>query len=116
VSDSREDAVKDLQQLLEATKRLRADLRSREGLYRRTAKKLARGTDLATAMKSVRASDARGELAEAFDDFEYCRHQLRLSMTSAGLDEGMTIGHVGKALGISRQLAARYAKETRHFT
>ena len=34
-------------------------------------------------------------------------------LIAAGLEEGMTINGVSKAWGISRQLASRYAKETR---
>ncbi len=113
MSPLRDDAIEDLQQLLEAATRLRADLRAKEGVYRRTVKSLERGTDVAKAMKLVKADEARGELTDSLDDFKYFRHRSRLSLTVAGLDEGMTIGQVGRAWGISRQLAARYAREAR---
>jgi hypothetical protein len=82
-------------------------------VYRRTVKSLRQGADVAAAMKSVKADDARRELTDSLDDFEYHRHRSRLSLTSAGLEEGMRIGQIGRAWGISRQLAARYAKEAR---
>jgi predicted GNAT family acetyltransferase len=114
VSSLRHDAIDDLQQLVEAASRLRADLRAKESIYRRTVKSLERGTGVAQAMKLAKADEARRELTGSLDDFEYFRHRSRLSLTAAGLDEGMTIGQVGRAWGISRQLAARYAKEARH--
>jgi hypothetical protein len=111
VSHPRDEAIDDLEQLVDAAKRLRDDLRVKEGLYRRAARSLGRGTDVAKAMKSVKADESRRELTDSLDDFEYFRHRARRSLTAAGLDEGMTIGQLGKAWGISRQLAARYAKE-----
>ncbi len=56
---------------------------------------------------------ARLALREAFDQFEHQRHRTRLALVRAGLEEGMTIGELGRAWGFSRQLAARYAKECR---
>jgi hypothetical protein len=113
MSTFRDDAIDDLERLVEAAERLRAELRAKEGLYRRTVKSLRQGTDVGSAMKSVRADDARRELTGSLDDFEYHRHRARLSLTSAGIEEGMRIGQIGRAWGISRQLAARYAKEAR---
>jgi hypothetical protein len=54
------------------------------------------------------------EMTRALDEFEQLRHRSRLSLITAGLDEGMTIGQFGRAWGFSRQLAARYVKEARH--
>jgi hypothetical protein len=109
----RDDAVVDLRELAEAAARLRSDLRAKEGVYRRIAKALERGTSVAKAMQMVKADQARRELTDAIEDFEYFRHRSRLSLTASGLQEGMTIGQVGRAWGISRQLAARYARESR---
>jgi len=113
VSPFRDDAIADLRELAEAAARLRNDLRAKENVYRRTARTLERGTGVAKAMQMVKADQARRELTETIEDFEYFRHRSRLSLTASGLEEGMTIGQIGRAWGVSRQLAARYAREAR---
>jgi hypothetical protein len=72
---------------------------------------LEKGTQASKAMKLVKGDDDRRELTRSLDDFEYFRRRSRLSLTAAGVDDGLTIGQLGKAWGISRQLAARYAEE-----
>jgi hypothetical protein len=113
MSPPRDDAIADLRDLTEAAARLRNDLRATEGVYRRTTRTLERGTSVAKAMQMVKADQVRLGLTESIEDFEYIRHRARLSLTASGLDEGMTIGQIGRAWGISRQLAARYAREAR---
>ena len=99
--------------LLEAAKTLRRDLRAKEASYRRMARRVEQGVDIGTAMGSLGANVQRQELTDTLDEFEHCRHRTRLAITAAALEEGMTIGDVGRAWGFSRQLAARYAKEAR---
>jgi transposase-like protein len=52
-------------------------------------------------------------MTDLLAEFDECRHRLRISITAAGLEEGMSIGDIGRAFGVSRQLAARFAKEVR---
>ena len=65
-------------------------------------------------MDAVRAGAARLQLSECLEEFERCRHEVRLSLIVAGLDEGMSLGELGKAWGFSRQMASRYAEEARN--
>lgn len=109
----RDIAIGEIDELLASAQRLRADLRAKETAYRRMSRQLRRGTDIGRAMTDTGAHTARQELTDTLDDFERCRHRTRLAITRAALDEGMTIGAVGRAWGFSRQLAARYAREAR---
>jgi hypothetical protein len=113
MSTLRDAAVEEIEALLESAKLLRADLRVKETTYRRTARMLEKGTPIEEVMEASGARTARQELTEAMAEFERRRHSARLSLTAAALDEGMTIGGVGRAWGFSRQLAARYAREVR---
>ncbi len=113
MNGSRDGALREIEDLLASARRLRADLRAKETSYRRMARQLEKGTDIATAMATLGAHVARQELTDSLDDFEHCRHRTRLAITAVGLVEGLSIGDVGRAWGFSRQLAARYAKEAR---
>ena len=64
-------------------------------------------------LSRVSTSTARQQLNDALEALERGRHQVRLALTAAGFEEGMSIGDSGRAWGISRQLAARFAKEVR---
>jgi hypothetical protein len=110
---SRDDALREIDDLLKSAKRLRGDLRAKEASYRRMASQLEKGTGIGTAMAALGAPTARQELTDRLDEFERCRHRARLAITAAGLSEGLSIGDIGRAWGFSRQLAARYAKEAR---
>jgi hypothetical protein len=111
VERPRDIALEEIDELLAAARRLRADLRAKEAVYRQVSRQLRRGTAVSATMQESGASTMRQELTDALDEFERCRHRTRLALTRAGLDEGMTIGELGRAWGFSRQLAARYARE-----
>jgi transposase len=49
----------------------------------------------------------------ALEAVEKARHEARLTVFAMGLEQGMSIGELGRMFGFSRQLAARYAKEAR---
>ncbi len=113
MSTLRNAALQDIEELLEAAKRLRADLRVKETAYRRTARLIQSGAPLDEVMEASGARSARQEMTDAMADFERHRHATRLSLTAAALNEGLSIGQIGRAWGFSRQLAARYAREAR---
>jgi len=113
MSTLRESAVEEIGQLLESAKVLRADLRVKEAAYRRVSRMLEKGEPIDEVLEDSGARTARQELTDAMTDFERHRHSTRLSLTAAALEEGMSIGQIGRAWGFSRQLAARYAREVR---
>ena len=74
---------------------------------------LDHGVPLGEALAELRTAERRLRMTDMLNAFDECRHRLRISITAAGLEEGMTIGAIGRAFGVSRQLAARFAKEVR---
>lgn len=61
----------------------------------------------------VGAGKVRADVSDALDRFEKARHVSRRSFVVAGQAEGMSLGQMGRLWGFSRQLAARYAAESR---
>ena len=72
---------------------------------------IERGSQLVTALEAVRGNVVRPEVTAALDAFEGARHRVRVAMFGLGLAEGASISEIGRALGISRQLASRLAAE-----
>jgi hypothetical protein len=58
-------------------------------------------------------ADIRQTTNDALEALEHSRHEMRVAFIGPSLDEGMSIGEIGRSLGVSRQLAARFAKEAR---
>jgi hypothetical protein len=110
----RDDRVdQEIAHLLDSAKRLRDELRTKEANYRRIAKLLDRGDDVRSVLNDLNAAAIRQDMSDALDAFEQSRHQVRVAIAARGMDEGMTIGEIARSWGVSRQLAARYAKEAR---
>lgn len=98
---------------METGQRLRAQIaESRKG-FEQGIRMLESGASIDEALSKLNTSERRLKMTDLLGEFEAARHRLRLSITTAGLKEGMTIGAVGRAFGVSRQLAARFAKEAK---
>jgi hypothetical protein len=100
-----------VEDLLEAAKKLRATLVGTETLYRRTLKSLRRRSKVTATIKANRYDAARKELTDALKDFERQRHLTLGSVILAQLAEGESISEIGRSWGFSHQLASRYARE-----
>jgi predicted transcriptional regulator len=46
--------------------------------------------------------------------FEAARREVRVSITAALLDEGLSTAEVGELFGVTRQLANRFARDARN--
>jgi hypothetical protein len=111
--DSRDAVIADVRRLMDSGQELRGQiLESRKG-FTRGLKLLEGGVPLSEALAELNTAERRLRMTELLAEFDDCRHRLRISITAAGLEEGMTIGDIGRAFGVSRQLAARFAKEVR---
>ncbi len=113
VPSAKSEAVKSVENLLTAMEEARKAIRATEVMIRRALRKVDSGTDVATALAIVQPAISRNLVNEALDAVEKSRHEVRRAVFAAGLEEGMTIGSLGRSWGFSRQLAARYAKEAR---
>jgi hypothetical protein len=109
----RDDALRDLELLLEKVAALRGELRRFETPLRRARAHLARGgtaTDLHSVIDIV---TARETLSRAALEFESIRHTSRISIFRMQVAEGMSLGAIARDWGVSRQLVSRMMKEPR---
>jgi len=72
------------------------------------------GSDVAAVLTTMRAAEVRQRATGLLEALDSARHQVRVSTFAVGLEEGMTIGDLGRAWGFSRQLASRYAREAQN--
>lgn len=113
MATTRDDAVESAERLLEALAGLRMAVRGAEAATRRALKMVETGASAADALMAIHPSDVRQSMNEALETAERARHDMRLLVFSVLLDQGVSIGELGRAFGISRQLAARLAREAR---
>lgn len=104
-------AEHEVEDLLEAAKKLRTNLLRIEVSYRRTLKALHRRSELTATIKAGRFDAVREELTGAIKSFERQRHRARGSVIRAQAAEGQSMSEIGRSWGFSRQLATRYARE-----
>jgi hypothetical protein len=104
-------AERQLEDLLEAAKKLRATLLRTETLYRQTLRGVRRRSKITATIKANRFDAARQDLTNALKEFERQRHHTRGLVILAQLAEGERISEVGRSWGFSHQLASKYARE-----
>jgi hypothetical protein len=103
-----------LAELAEQNDQLRGVLlRHKRGLTRAT-RDLERGDLTIETLRTRGAPGSRQALTDAIDSFEKARHQVRLAITAFLMEEqDASVSDIGRALGISRQLSSRLAKQGR---
>jgi hypothetical protein len=106
-------SVEHLQQAIDSMRSVREQLRATERAYRRGIARLEAGAGVGDALEAIAAPATRMTLNDALADLEHSRHQARLTVVVTALGEGLSLGEIGRKIGVSRQLAARLAKEAR---
>ena len=108
-------AITAVEHTIAASEALRATLRLGEATGRKMIKKLESGVPVSGVVSAAggNAADIRQTTNDALAIFEPRRHEIRIAFIGTSLDEGLSIGDIGRSLGVSRQLAARFAKEAR---
>jgi response regulator of citrate/malate metabolism len=100
-----------LEEALGAMRHAREQLLTTETAYRRAIKALDQGKHIGDVLDIIAAASTRSDLNSALGELEHSRHLARLAMFARGIDEGLSMSELGRKMGISRQLAARYAHE-----
>jgi hypothetical protein len=101
-------------ELMESTEHLVRMLRSSRTQNRKTRSQLEKGSSIRDVFSAIPTGDLRHSFTQAMAEVESARHKVRKMAFARGLEEGMSIGELGRIWGFSRQLAARYAKEARN--
>jgi DNA-directed RNA polymerase sigma subunit (sigma70/sigma32) len=104
-------AVGELRLALEQIGDLRKRLQTTERTFVRAIRRVEDGTPIIEVLDAIRADLIRTELNESLTEMELRRRTARRSMLVAGLAEGHSLAELGRAMGISRQLASRLAAE-----
>jgi hypothetical protein len=113
----RERAIESVERQLEVSAALRRHLLDAERTGRKIITALHSGVPVSEAVGASgrSAADLRRSTNSVFDEYERARHQMRMAFILPSLDEGLSTADIGRALGVSRQLASRLvqdAKET----
>jgi hypothetical protein len=104
-------ATSSLKELLDALAEARDEIRRSEQGIRRTLRKVERGERLAVVVISDEPSESRQSFDDAMEALTALRHRARSLIFALAVEEGLSIGEVGRTWGISRQLASRYVRE-----
>jgi hypothetical protein len=107
----RSDAIREVAQLEEAARTLRAELRLIEAKYRRTRLSLEKGDSCPDVFSASGGGISRKRITDALESYEQQQHRTRTAIVAVALAEGMSVSGIGRAWGFSRQLASRYARE-----
>ena len=105
------ESIDAAEQLLITLKSLRRAAAETEAVVRRGLKAADEGMVSSMAFTAVRPAPVRESLNDALKAVELARHRMRLAVFASALEDGVSIGELGRLFGFSRQLAARYAKE-----
>lgn len=105
------EAVDSVEILLQSLADLRNVTRETEAIVRKALKGAKAGADVLTTLQACNPGDTRLAMNQALKNVESARHAMRLHIFKLGLEQGLSIGEMGRHFGISRQLAARYARE-----
>jgi hypothetical protein len=105
------DAIRSTEELVQALASAREELRRAEQMIRRGLRKVEQGNDVASVILATPPSESRQAIQDALSEVNRSRHKARLKIFALALAQGVSIGELGRAWGISRQLASRYAQE-----
>jgi hypothetical protein len=100
-----------LSHMEQCNKDLRAVMQRFEKAATRFARRVDGGALVVEAVRDVMGSVRRQELDEANKAFEVARHRARVAVFALAIEQGTSLSEMGRALGISRQLASRLGAE-----
>jgi len=95
----------------EAIDRLSLVLKEFKKAIENLAKLTEEGEPGIIALGHLNAPLRRRTITEALGEFEDSRHQMRVALFDLCQEEGASASDIGRALGISRQLASRIASQ-----
>ena len=98
-----------------ASARLRAGLLRGERIGKAMIRNIEAGVPVSSSVDAsgTDAATMRRSTNDLLEDFEHSRHRMRVAFMLPSLAEGMSIGAIGRTLGISRQLASRFVREAK---
>ncbi len=74
---------------------------------------LRNGITMEAKMRQSDSATLSRDLTQRLEAFEEARRDIRLSVTAALRDEGLSAAEIGELFGVTRQLASRFAREAK---
>jgi hypothetical protein len=107
------EAIESVVEMLAALAQARKAMRETERDIRSALSKVDRGGDVASALIDMHPEESRHKVNDSLLHLDHCRHDVRVKVFALALEGGMTVDQLSEVWGISRNLAARIAKEAR---
>jgi glycerate kinase len=111
MSSKSKQLVAGLSNLNECAQELRRLVQRYEKINAALAARVDGGEPIVSALHAMQGPVTRRKVTEVLDKFENARHRVRRAMFALSSEQGASASEMGRALGISRQLAARLARE-----
>lgn len=111
MTDKVKHYVRRADDVIESIEQVRTALLRFKKAVVRESRLMEAGTPAVEALEAVDASTVRQGLVDALDELEAVRHEMRVAFIAVASAEGSSLSDVARALGVSRQLVARLAKE-----
>ena len=105
--------IDDVLRYREAANQLIAGLQRQVGSSDDDISVLRSGITMSDKMRQSSSSELSRDLTRRLDHFEAVRRDVRISITAALLDEGLSTIEIGELFGVTRQLANRFARDAR---
>ena len=99
-----------LDAVIRASISARQALRQSETVLNRLRRRIEKGSSITEAMAGLGIAENRQSTFECLTALERARRDARRAMIDLGASQGLSLGHMARQWGVSRQLIARIAK------
>lgn len=113
MTENDKEAIRCVEEVIDAMRNLRLLLERREESLRRAIDVREPARDYTQAVKDAHVTEEQEEFHEALLLLEQRRRESRIASFRSALDHGVSINELARIWGFSRQMASRYAKEAR---
>ena len=110
MADQREQMLEDVRRYIEASERLASGIKEFAAMNSEALRDIEGGMTLTESFRIRDSATWSRRVSLLLDDFEARRRDTRSSIAAVLLSEGRSVTDVGRAFGVSHQLASRFAK------
>jgi len=111
MADHIEQVIEQVVRYREATEELIRALERQTHSSTEDIELLRSGITMADKMRHSRSSTLSRDLTDRLEEFEAVRRSIRLAVTRALVEEGLTNLEIAELFGVSRQLAGRFVHD-----
>lgn len=111
--DPHEQFVRDVRAYTLAGERLVSGVIEFNDMNTRALEDIERGMSLTDSFERRDSAAWSRRISTLLEEFEACRRTTRASAAAALMAEGKNVSDVGRAFGVSHQLASRFSRGTR---